>query len=322
MGDKAATAPRLLAPVFRERLRAALRIPAAEALFPTTWTPAARRMIPNSSPRLAATAIWGPVLGWCALQLLAESVSPDNPEAAALDLFDRLRLREPFAQAFAALGSEGEEAWRAAARIKVVLLTGAGVGKEEAPAEEVAASAAISESVAAAPTKVGQSTKPELAPEADQVELAGDELVALAPALWHDPDVRWLTGAHQDKGIDYLVREQYEELLWWLQVPSLLRLGSDAVANRASARQMSMVVEDALLTAEAASYRIDLLPGTAPSVDDANAASAADSSAQPADETTPIEEQSEISTAQEVLVEAPVQKSKAETAIDSKAPTP
>ena len=113
-----------------------MRIPAIEALFPAPWTAAARRMLPSPSPQLTATAMWGPVLGWCALELLAESIDVENPERVALDLFDRLRLREPFAQAFTALGFEGEEGWRVAARIKVVLLTGAGVGKpEEAPAE-------------------------------------------------------------------------------------------------------------------------------------------------------------------------------------------
>jgi len=261
MAGKTPTAPRLLAPVFRERLRAALRIPAAEAIFPAPWTPAARRMIPNFSPHLAATAIWGPVLGWCVLQLLAESIDPENPEPIALDLFDRLRLREPFAQAFAALGDEGEAAWRAASRIKVVLLTGAGVGREAAPTAPPAASG---ESLKAEDATAPKAKQPEF-PAAPQAELAGDELVALAPALWQDQDVRWLTGAHTDKDGDYLIRESYEELLWWLQVPSLLRLGADAAANRASARQMAMVVEDALLTAEAASYRIDILLGTAPS---------------------------------------------------------
>ena len=37
-------------------------------------------------------------------------------------LFDRLRLRQPLAESFKALGFEGEAGWRAAARIKVVLL--------------------------------------------------------------------------------------------------------------------------------------------------------------------------------------------------------
>jgi len=119
-----------------ERLRAAMRIPAVEALFPAPWTVAARRMLPSPSPQLTATAMWGPILAWSALEPLAESIDIEAPERVALDLFDRLRLREPFAQAFTTLGFEGDEGWRVAARIKVVLLAGAGIGKSEAaPAE-------------------------------------------------------------------------------------------------------------------------------------------------------------------------------------------
>ena len=124
------TNPALLAPVFRERLRAAMRIPLVEAAFPTPWTGAARRVLPSPSPNVTATAIWGPVLAWCVLELLAEVVDASQTERVALDLFDRLRLREPFARAFEVLGFEGQAAWRVAARIKVALLRGAGVGAE------------------------------------------------------------------------------------------------------------------------------------------------------------------------------------------------
>ena len=86
---------------------------------------AARRVLPSPSPQLTATAMWGPVLAWSVLELLAESFDAEKPEPVALDIFDRLRLREPFGHVFAALGFEGEEAWRAAARVKVGLLTGA-----------------------------------------------------------------------------------------------------------------------------------------------------------------------------------------------------
>ncbi len=98
--------PVLLATAFHQRLSAVLRIPAIEAQFPAPWTVAARRVLPSSSPQFAAAAMWGPVFGWCVLELLAESIDAENPERVALDLFDRLRLREPFAQAFAALGFE------------------------------------------------------------------------------------------------------------------------------------------------------------------------------------------------------------------------
>jgi hypothetical protein len=184
--------------------------------------------------------MWGPVLGWCALELLAESIDAENPERIALDLFDRLRLREPFAQAFTALGFEGEGGWRVAARVKVGLLTWAGVGK---PEDTIAA------------------TDP---------EAVTSEWVALSHALWLDPDVRWLTGVHEAEGREYLVRERYEELLWWLSMPSLLRLAGDTAPSRAAAslaevRAMCKAIEKALTAAAFAGYRVDLLltPATA-----------------------------------------------------------
>ncbi len=258
--------PASLAPVFRERLRAAMRIPAIEALFPAPWTAAARRVLPSPSPQFTATAMWGPLLGWCVLELLAESIDAENPEHVALDLFDRLRLREPFAQAFAALGFEGEEGWRVAARIKVVLLTGAGVGREKEPVVAVEASPAVAD----APEDVYEATaaEAELAiPASDPVSVSGepqvgeDERVAIAPDLWLDPDVRWLTGVHEAEGHAYLVRESYEELLWWMLMPSLLRLAGESAPSRAVVEQMSKTVEEALETAEAAGYRIDALLG-------------------------------------------------------------
>ena len=236
------TDPTLLGPAFRERLRGALRIPRLEALFAAPWTVAARGVLPSASPQLSATAVWGPVLGWCALELLAESMDAENPERVALDLFDRLRLREPFAKAFAALGFEGEEGWRAAARVKVLLLSAVGVRREEAEAEKDVA-AAEAEAMAA------------------EAGNAADEKVALAPVLWRDPDVRWLTGVHEAEGHLYLVRESYEELLWWLLLPSLLRVAGEAVPKRASVEEMSKTVDEALATAEAAGYRVDTLPG-------------------------------------------------------------
>ncbi len=121
--------PALLATAFHQRLSAVLHIPAIEAQFAEPWTIAARRVLPSSSPQFAAAAMWGPVFGWCVLELLAQSINVENSEQVALDLFDRLRLREPFAHAFAALGFEHEESWRAAARIKVLLLSRAGIGK-------------------------------------------------------------------------------------------------------------------------------------------------------------------------------------------------
>ena len=70
--------------------------------------------------------------------------------------------------------------------------------------------------------------------------------MALAPALWLDPDVRWLTGVHEAEGHAYLVREQYEELLWWLLMPSLLRVAAEPAPSRALVEELSKTVEEAL----------------------------------------------------------------------------
>jgi glycosidase len=257
-----------LAPVLRERLRAAMRIPALESLFPAPWTVAARRVLPSSSPQFTATAMWGPVLGWCALELLAESIDAEEPRRVALDLFDRLRLREPFAQAFGALGFDGEEGWRVAARIKVLLLTGSGALKKEDAAGEAGPAASVDAPQSAA---AGDAAEAAAQPEpaipgagsgeavSSEPEAAGDERVALSPELWLDADVRWLTGVHEAEGHAYLVREPYEELLWWLLMPSLLRLADQAAPSRAAVEEMSRTVEEALATAEAAGYRIDAL---------------------------------------------------------------
>jgi hypothetical protein len=83
----------------------------------------------------------------------------------------------------------------------------------------------------------------------------------LPPDLWLDSDVRWLTGVHQAQGQSYLVREPYEELLWWLQLPAILRLAGEPTVNRKAAKEMSETVEENLNKAEAAGYRIDALRG-------------------------------------------------------------
>jgi glycosidase len=292
--------PSLLAPAFRERLRAALRLPVMESLFPAPLTAAARRMLPSPSPQFTATAMWGPILAWSALQLLAESIDIEEPERMALDLFDRLRLREPFAQAFTSLGFEGEEAWRAAARIKVVLLTGAGVGKPEvaelesaprAMAAEIAlgttpaspessesAVSPIEEALEAADATLGMegkgfspyisSTEPSESFATEETPAIDDENAPIAAALWQDPDVRWLTGVHEAQGHFYLVREHYEELLWWLLMPSLLRLAGEPAPGRAAVEDLSKIVDEALATAEVAQYRLDKLLGSANPVSD------------------------------------------------------
>jgi glycosidase len=273
-GEREFSDPASLAGIFLKRLQAATRIPAIEALFAPPWSVAARRVLPSPSPQFTATAMWGPVLAWCVLELLAESIDAANPQRVALDLFDRLRLREPFAQALAALEFDSEESWRVAARIKVLLLAEAGIGNPLAEAD-IAIAAEKSPPVADAPADVIEATaaEAELAipasdptPDSANRELAepmapADLSLTLAPDLWLDPDVRWLTGVHESQGRLYLVRESYEELLWWLLTPSLLRLAAETAPNRAAVEKMGHAVKEALAQAATAGYRIDVLIG-------------------------------------------------------------
>jgi hypothetical protein len=301
-----------------------MRIPTIEAAFPAPWPAAARRVLPSPSPHLTATAMWGPLLAWCVLELLAESIDPDNKAACALDLFDRLRLREPLAHAFASLGFEGEESWRVSARIKVLLMSAAGVGKaepavaaqepaadhahgkqrqkiaeqeeqvaerdeeiqdekipdqDEVPADELPEAAVGEPEFEPVPAKPTPPTSPAPAP-------VGEGNSPIAPGLWSDPDVRWLAGVHEADGHSYLIREPYEELLWWLLLPRLLTMAGAPTLDRAEVKTISASLQAALAAAEAAGYRIDLLIGR-PDEDQPDKDLPAASAAKPSSTETP-----------------------------------
>ena len=228
-----------LGPVHRKCLRSLMRLLSVEALMPGPWPAAARRILPASSPEVPATALWGPVMSWCLLQLMAEAVDGDHIPRTALDLFDRLRLREPLAQAFQAMGLEGEEGWRTAARVKILLLMESEAGKalETASAE----SSRKLTQAAEAPTRVAAPVS------------------RIPAALWSDPDVRWLTGYNEAEGHAYVVRERYEELLWWLSLPERIKLANVPVPNRAAASAITRTIEEEIAAMERAGYRVDVL---------------------------------------------------------------
>jgi glycosidase len=245
-----ATQPESMGPVLRKLLRAATRLPALEDLFPQKWNAAARRVLPNAHPQVPSTALWGPVLAWSVLQVLAEAIDAENWDRIAVDLFDRLRLREPLAQAFHGLGLEGEDGWRGAARVKALLLVQAGTGATTtARTAETGRQPAPAQATPAGTPQVGGTAKPQIAAHA----------LGVPPGLWGDPDVCWLTGAHVAENHTYLVRESYEELLWWLMLPRLLRLAEAPSPHRADAAILLDDVNKALVTLGGAGYRLDEL---------------------------------------------------------------
>ncbi len=259
--QRAITMPGLLGPAFRERLAAAMRIPVVEWLFSEPWTAAARRVLPSPSPQMTATAMWAPIIAWCALETLAESIDADQPDQVALDAFDRLRLRKPLAESFKHLGFEGEAGWRAAARIKVVLL--AQTKTDTSVPEQGTATAAStpeSESKQSRVTPLTQQAETET--KSGPPPTQNQNVTGLPRDLWSDPDVRWLTGVHDAGGDTYLVEEPYEELLWWLQMPALLRVAGQPSPNKADVQALSRKVQESLVAAKKAGYRLQSMLGT------------------------------------------------------------
>ncbi len=255
------TSTELLGPGFRDCIRATMRIPTVEAFFPLPWPAAARRVLPSSSPEHAATALWGPVFAWCVIDCLSSSIDANHPKRAALELFDRLRLREPMAHAFSALGMDGQEAWRAAARIKVLLISRSEAEESKSllptPSAKNAPASATQEAVGSQKN----SDKASALPTEKRLQSSGEEKKSsfFAHTLWRDSDVRWLTGIHQAEGHDYLVQEPFEELLWWLQLPALLKLANESMPNKTAASAISDLVQEALTEVAAAGYRADRL---------------------------------------------------------------
>jgi hypothetical protein len=231
-----------------------MRLPVIEARFTEPWTAAARRVLPSPSPQMTATAMWGPVIAWCALETVAESIDVESSASMALDLFDRLRLRKPLAEAFNGLGFESEAGWRAAARVKIVLLTEERAGKPEAVVQTEGA-----ETTSAVSSRYAEPVWPK--PRQDQRDSRAPEpIVAGLPRdLWSDPDVRWLTGAHDADGSTYVIREPLEELLWWLQMPAFLRLAGEPSPGRAEVQAISRTVRESLSAAEKAGYRLQTM---------------------------------------------------------------
>ena len=160
-----------------------LRLPLVEASFAEPWPEAAREILPSISPRSNAGAIVAPAVAYIALQWLLTRLHPANDEQPA-DGFERLHIRKVLARSFKALQIEGEDSWRAAARVKLLL-------------------------------------QPELAAKGSGTT-KDSALAALASLMTTDPEVRWLTGVHAAGGTTYFIKEPFEQLLWWLHLPLLL----------------------------------------------------------------------------------------------------
>jgi len=109
--------------------------------------------------------------------------------------------------------------------------------------------------------------------------------LTLPPALWSDPDVRWLTGAHEAEGHTYLIQERYEELLWWLLLPSLMTLAGKTAPTVSAAAELSASVSRTLALAKSAGYRVDVLTGESSKPDQPVAAGPSEKASEATDTT-------------------------------------
>jgi hypothetical protein len=204
--------------------------------------------------------MWAPIIAWCALETLAESMDALNPEQIALEAFDRLRLRQPLGEAFKALGFEGEAGWRAAARIKVVLLAQAEIAKAtmREKAKLPSSPAETDSKPIAEPESVPDAQSAATSPDSENAEPI---VCGIPRELWSDPDVRWLTGVHDAGASTYVVCEPYEELLWWLQMPELLSIAGQPAPSKSQVRALSSNVNEASVAADKAGYRLQTMLG-------------------------------------------------------------
>jgi hypothetical protein len=91
-----------------------------------------------------------------------------------------------------------------------------------------------------------------------------------------DGDVAWLTGLHTSEGCRYVVKEQFEQLLWWTQLPALLDAVRAGKSGKAMAKAVVERVGHAANAMRDAGYKPDVLlqvPGAAATCEVGEAAS-------------------------------------------------
>ena len=76
-------------------------------------------------------------------------------------------------------------------------------------------------------------------------------------AFWADPDVRWLTGVNISSGKTYFNKEQFEEMLSWVQLPALIEIAQQDADPSHALSQVEAAISKACLAAGTARYDLD-----------------------------------------------------------------
>jgi glycosidase len=96
--------------------------------------------------------------------------------------------------------------------------------------------------------------------------------------FWADPDVRWLAGVNESEGVAYFNKEQFEELLCWLEIPRLLQIASSSSFDQVQSHAVTSEVADASKRAREAGYRLSAYIGEEGSKESEDVAAAKDAS--------------------------------------------
>ncbi len=76
-------------------------------------------------------------------------------------------------------------------------------------------------------------------------------------AFFHGADARWLAGVHQSGDTTWFNKEQFEELLTWLQLPALLQIARQSSGQLAALAGMEASVASARAAAQASGYNLE-----------------------------------------------------------------
>ncbi len=106
------------AEVYKRRLaalaEAALAMPTLARKLSSAWPQAVREVVPGAGVGVALERTWAPLMAYLLLQGLPGTADPQA-------LFDSMELRAGLADSFAEIGFHGDDAWRAAAKVRLLL---------------------------------------------------------------------------------------------------------------------------------------------------------------------------------------------------------
>ncbi|HKF23385.1 MAG TPA: alpha-amylase family glycosyl hydrolase [Candidatus Angelobacter sp.] len=236
--------------LFGNRLQAAQKLALTYKAAGTLW-PLATNGMPaldgeNQRPQPGAALhkpSWTAVLGWCALEAIGVMHDPESPDPAAAELFDALRLRGPLAAVFGAEGLNGDEDWRAAARLRASF---AHSSRSHWP------------SAAQRASRFAGSETPFVRPATERTPMP--VLPLFHPQSWiHDPDVAWAIGVHEHEGVSYLVKEHLERLMWWMALRDLLEVAAAPEFERDQLALIEGAIRERMRVAERGGYRVEVL---------------------------------------------------------------